>query len=76
MLLKRGLIATALVATGIGVGFFGRFLLDKLMGLYPAWATEIDYVGQGLIGLLIALFVLVPILEMYGVIRHGKRNEV
>lgn len=73
---NRGLRTTALVATGIGAGFLGRLLLDKLMIFYPARATSIDYVGQGLIALLIVWFVLVPIFEIYGVIRHGKRNEV
>jgi hypothetical protein len=72
---NRGLITAALTATGIGAGFLGRFLLDKLMEFYPTWATRIDCVGQGVIALLIGWFILLPILEMYGVIRHGKRYE-
>jgi hypothetical protein len=76
MLSKRGLKATALAATGIGAGFVFRLLLDKLMTLYPTWATEVDHIGQGVAALLIVWFALVPILEMYGVIRRSDRSEV
>ena len=76
MLSNRGSKTVALVSVGIAAGFLGRFLLNELMALHPKFATEIDYVGQGLIGLLVGLFVLVPIFEMYGVIRRGKRDEV
>ena len=76
MMKSKGIKSLVLASLGIAAGFIGRRLLDYLMTLNPAWSHQIDTIGQGAIALAVVWFCLIPILELYGVIRKNQSQEV
>lgn len=70
---NRRLLKTALLVTvGIALGFPSRLALNALMSAVPQYATIVDVFGQFVFCLLIVWFCLLPIFEMYGVIKEKE----
>lgn len=71
----RGFATVGLVFAGALLGLVGRVVLDWLIVSEPEWSSSIERVGGWVVGMVIVVVVLMPLLRIHGVFKHGERRS-
>lgn len=66
-IMRKILVSILLVLASIVLGLLGRAVLDWAAGTYPAQAHGIYRWGGSCVGLLIGVFVGIPLLRLHGI---------
>ena len=71
----KPLLTLALVALAYVIARLGRFLLDWVLSIEPAWAAVGERGGGWLIGLIVVVVVVLPMFKLYGLLDRNRNGK-